>query len=324
LKTPQVHATWAVISFVLAGAAWIVSGRSGSDPGSAASSPAEARSLAALRARVAELEAERALRQPGAESQARLPESPATPVTETDEKIAAGGKPGAATPLSVDQIRALLKSAKKEDQSRAVLEIEAMTDRRQKLALLRAMVESGDRSLVSRAVPILKKMGDPESVALLSTVLSTEGPAGPRWQAAVALGDLGDPSAIGPLREAFRSSDLQVRSAAGYALDKFGQPEPAQAAMQTIAGMLQSPDGGIREDAVDMLTHIPMPGSLPLLVSALGDGTNNHVREDAADALGARKMVEALPYLEKALQDPAANVREAAQRAINRIKSAKP
>jgi len=318
LKTPQIHATWAVVCFVLAGSAWIVSGRSGGDPVSA---PSETRSLAALRARVAELEAERALRP---EPPARPPESPAAPATEPEEKSAAAAKPGAAAPLSIDQIRALLKSPKKEDQSRALQEIEAMTDRRQKLALLRAMIESGDRGLVSRAVPMLRKMGDPESVALLATVLATDGPAGPRWQAAVALGDLGDPSAISPLREACRSSDLQVRAAAGYALDKFGQPEPAQAAMQTIAGMLQSPDGGIREDAVDLLTHIPMPGSLPLLVTALGDATNNHVREDAADALGARKMVEGLPYLEKALQDPAANVREAAQRAINRVKSSKP
>jgi HEAT repeat protein len=67
-----------------------------------------------------------------------------------------------------------------------------------------------------------------------------------------------------------------------------------------------------------------MPGSLPLLVTALGDPTNNHVREDAADAMGAQKLVDALPFLEKALQDPSQNVREAAQRAINRIKTAKP
>ncbi|HUR38965.1 MAG TPA: HEAT repeat domain-containing protein [Planctomycetota bacterium] len=313
MKTLHLHATWAVVSFVLAGAAWIASGRSGGDSGPAGAAPVDARALAAMRARVAELEAERDLRKPGEEPPARPPESPATPPTEA--------KPAAATPLGIDQIRALLKSPKKEDQSRAVQEIEAMSDRRQKLALLRAMVESGDRGLVSRAVSLLRKTADPESVALLATVLATEGPSGPRWQAAVALGDLGDPSAISPLREAFRSSDLHVRSAAGYALDKFGQPEAAQAAMQTIAGMLQSPDGGIREDAVDLLTHIAMPGSLPLLVGALGDVTNNHVREDAADALGARKMVEALPYLEKALQDPAANVREAAQRAINRVKS---
>ncbi|MBV8880967.1 MAG: HEAT repeat domain-containing protein, partial [Planctomycetaceae bacterium] len=261
MRNLHLHAGWAIVSFVLTSAAWVVAGRNGSDPGPAA---ADARSLAALRSRVAELEAERASRSPGDSAPEGRSESAASLPKEAEERGGIGATAGPATALGIDQLRALLKSSKKEDQSRAIQEIEAMTDRPKKLALLRAMIDSGDRGLVSRAVPILKKLGDSESVALLATVLSREGPAGPRWQAAVALGDLGDPSAIPPLRDAIRSSDLEVRSAAAYGLDKFGQPEPARDAMQTIAGMLQSADGGIREDAVDLLTHIPMPNSLPL------------------------------------------------------------
>jgi HEAT repeat protein len=314
LKNFHLHAGWAIVAFALAAAAWVVSGRNAGG-GSPVPARAESRSEAALRARVAELEAERAAL--GNSSQARLPDSPAAVPKEEQKKPAAA-------PLGVDQILALLKSAKKEDQSRAIQELEAMTDRRQKLALLRAMVESGDRGLLYRAVSMLKKIQDPESVALLSSVLATDGPPGPRWQAALALGDLGDPSAIGTLRDAVRSSDLEIRSAAAYALDKFGQPEPAREVTQTLAGMLQSSDGGTRIDVVDLLDHIPMPDSLPLLVSALGDATNSHLREDAADVMGARKMVDALPYLQRALQDPAANVRGAAQKAINRINGSKP
>ncbi|HVE39795.1 MAG TPA: HEAT repeat domain-containing protein [Planctomycetota bacterium] len=314
MKNLHLHVRWAIVSFALVAAAWVVSARSGSGDGSS-KAPVGSPSLAALRARVAELEAERAELKSGDAPQARVAEAPAALPEQ---------KTPAAAPLSVDQIRALLKSAKKEDQSRALQEIEGMADRRQKLSLLRSMVESGDRGLVSRAVSMLRKISDPESVALLTTVLSTEGPAGPRWQAAMALGDLGDPIAITPLRDAYRSSDLEIRSAAAYALDKFGQAEPAREVMETLAGMLQSPDGGVREDAIDLLTHIPMPNSLPLLVTALNDATNNHVREDAADAMGARKMVEAVPYLQKALQDPAANVRGAAQKAISRINGSKP
>ncbi len=314
LKNLHLHAGWAIASLALAAAAWVVSGR---NAGGGSPSPArvESRSEAALRARVAELEAERAALPSGDASPTRRPESPAALPDQ---------KPPAALPLGVDQIRALLKSAKKEDQSRAIQEIERMTELRQKLSLLRAMVESGDRGLVSRAVSMLRKIADPESVALLSTVLATEGPAGPRWQAALTLGDLGDPSAIGALRDAFRSSDLEIRSAAATSLDKFGQPEPAREVMQTLAGMLQSPDGGTRIDVVDLLAHIPMPNSLSLLVSALGDASNSHLREDAADVMGARKMVEAVPYLQAALQDPAANVRSAAQKALNRINGSKP
>jgi HEAT repeat protein len=86
--------------------------------------------------------------------------------------------------------------------------------------------------------------------------------------------------------------------------------------------MLENPDGGLREDAVDLLSKIPLPDSLPLLVQALRDPSNSHLREDAADAMRDRRMTEALPYLEQALQDPAANVRDAAQKAIAKIKSA--
>ncbi len=313
-----------MVAFVLTTAAWVVSNRAANDANSGGPAPVDSRTVSALRARVAELEAERAARPSGDGPRAPLEEAPIVRPGEGDEKAAPAAKPGGAAPLDVRQILALLKSPKKEDQARAVQELDAMTDRRQKLMVLRAMVDSGDRGLASRAVPMLKKLGDPESIALLTAVLSAEGPSGPRWQAAVALGDLGDPSAISPLRDAYRSGDLEVRSAAAYALDRFGQREPAQEVLQTIAGMLQSADGGIREDAVDLLTHIPMPNSLPLLAGALNDATNNHVREDAADAMGARKMVEALPYLERALQDSAANVRSAAQRAIERINGTKP
>lgn len=322
MKTLHLHVAWAVVAFTGTLVATIAS-RRGSPEAEVSSEP---RSNAALRARISALEAELAKRNES--SAGETPTEPALTVVPAakgpDGTEAARPAAPAGPTLTVEQIRALLKSGSREDVARAIKEIDLMTDRPQKLAFLRLMVESGDQGQRSRAVSMLKKLGGPEAVALIMTVLSQEGSSSARMQAAVALGDLGDASAIPALQDAWRTGDVQVRSGVAVGLDKFGQREPAQAMVRTLAGMLQSSDGGAREDAVDILTHVPMPESLPLLVTALGDPTNNHVREDAADAMGAQKLVDALPFLEKALQDPSQNVREAAQRAINRIKTAKP
>jgi HEAT repeat protein len=312
VKSLHLHVAWAIVALTATLVAAIVS-RRGDATSSDPAASREVRTNAALRARVSELEAELAKRSgsPGGE----------TPASAGVASTAGGTAEGI---LTFDQIRALLKSSNRDDVAKALKAIDQITDRTQKLALLRMMVESGDQGQRSRAVPMLKKLGGPEAVGLLMTVLSQEGSSGARMQAAVALGELGDASALPALQDAWRSGDVQVRSGVAVALDKFGQREPAQDMVRTLGGMLQSADGGTREDAVDILTHVPMPGSLPLLVTALNDPTNNHVREDAADAMGAQKLVDSLPFLEKALQDPSQNVREAAQRAITRIKAPKP
>jgi HEAT repeat protein len=323
VKSLHLHVAWAIVALTATLVAAIVS-RRGDATSSDPAASREVRTNAALRARVSELEAELAKRSgsPGGETPASAGVASTAGGTEAKEAV----RPAAAAEgiLTFDQIRALLKSSNRDDVAKALKAIDQITDRTQKLALLRMMVESGDQGQRSRAVPMLKKLGGPEAVGLLMTVLSQEGSSGARMQAAVALGELGDASALPALQDAWRSGDVQVRSGVAVALDKFGQREPSQDMVRTLGGMLQSADGGTREDAVDILTHVPMPGSLPLLVTALNDPTNNHVREDAADAMGAQKLVDSLPFLEKALQDPSQNVREAAQRAITRIKAPKP
>ncbi|MBI3857102.1 MAG: HEAT repeat domain-containing protein [Planctomycetes bacterium] len=306
MKNAHLHFIWAIVALALAAVASLASRRTVPE---AAPAP-EGRASAALRARVAELEAE--LRRRESPGEGRTADRPvaAEKAPETTPDVPA---------LSVDQIRALLKSSNREEQGRGLREFEALADPPQKLALLREMVNSGN--FVTRAVSILKKMGGPEAVAMMVDVLAKEGPSGPRTKAALALGEMGDASAIPALQEAWRTGDLPLRTAAAVGLDRFGQRDPVQASLRTFAAMLEAPDGGTRVDAVDLMTEMLVPGSMPLLVKALADPSNSHLREDAADALGVHRMADSLPFLEKALQDPAANVREAAQRAINKIKT---
>src|SRR6185436_4955743 len=145
---------------------------------------------------------------------------------------------------------ALLKSSNRADQGRAIGAIEAITDRSQKLALLRDMVNSGKSQLVWRAVEMLGKLGGPEAIAMMLDVLSKEGPSGPRTKAALALGEMGDASAIPALQEAWRTGDLNLRTASAIGLERFGQGDPVQASLRTLAGMLEAVDGGTRVDAV--------------------------------------------------------------------------
>lgn len=310
MKNLHLHLGWAIVAVALAAAASLASRRTEPAPAG------DGRAAAPLRARIAELEAELAARRtPGPERTAEMPATAKAPEPAVDAP---------STALTANQIRVLLKSASRDDQARAFKEIEAMTDRPQKLELLREMLASGSRGQVSQAISALKKMGGPEPIAMLVDFLSKEGPSGPRTRAALALGESGDASAIPALQEAWRTGDLPLRTAAAIGLYRFGQRDPAQASLRTLAGMLEAVDGGTRVDAVDLMTEMLLPGSMPLLVKALADPSNSHLREDAADALGVHRMADSLPFLEKALQDPAANVREAAQRAINRIKSQKP
>jgi len=312
VKNLHLHFGWAIVAVLVAVAASVASRRAVSAP-----TPVGDRTTAALRARVAELEAELARRKAAGEE---------VPAAAPAEKAAdpPPGAPAPATRMSVDQIRALLKSTNRDDVGRAIREIDAITDRSQKLSLLRELANSGNSRLVGAAVSMLQKLGGPEAIATMIDVLSKEGPSGPRTKSALALGEMGDASAIPALREAWRTGDLTLQTAAAVGLDRFGQHDPLQVSLRTLAGMLEAVDGGTRVDAVDLMTDMLVPGSLPLLVKALADPSNSHLREDAADALGVHRMADALPALEKALQDPAANVREAAQRAIDRIKAQKP
>lgn len=306
MKNLHLHLGWAIVAVALAAAASLVSRRTEPAP------TADGRGTGPLRARIAELEAELAARRiSGPERDASAPLTPKSPEPTAEAP---------STTLSADQIRALLKSSNRDDQGRAIREIDGITDRTQKLAMIRELLNPGNSQWWSRAISMLKKMEGPEAIAMLVDVLSKEGPSGPRTRAALALGEMGDASAIPAFQEAWRTGDLSLRTAAALGLDRFGQHDPVQASLRTLAGMLEAVDGGTRVDAVDLMTEMLVPGSMPLLVKALADPSNSHLREDAADALGHHKMADALPDLEKALQDPAANVREAAQRAIARIK----
>lgn len=274
-------------------------------------SPAEpSRSEAALKAKIVELRAEIA----------KLHGERRVPAAEGPS----AGSHAAPPERPVEEVPApLIKSRSRAEQGLALKGLGSLAGREEKLALLRGMMEGADAGMKSRALSLLKTVGGADSVALAAGVLQKDGPAWLRSQAASVLGDLGDPAALGPLLDASRADDLQVRAGAVAALDRLGQSAPLHELLGTLAGMLDHPDGRVREDAVELLSSFRTPAVFSTLAKALGDPTNSRIREAAVDVLGQSRLAEAIPYLDKALNDSDPGVRAAAQHGLDAIRAAK-
>lgn len=312
MRSKSMHRASAIVVIVIAGAVAVAAGRS----------PAEhACPEAALKVKVSELRAEVA-RLRGGRGVPDVEQPPAgsgeTP-SERQVEVAEGGE----APLPLEAIPALLGSRSRAEQGLGLKAIGSLALREDKVALLREVLEGGDAAMKSRALPLLKTVGGAESVALAAGVLRKDGPSWLRAQAALALGELGDAAALAPLIDASRTGDLQVRAGAVAALDRLGQPAPLQELIGTLAEMLDHPDGRMREDAVGLLSTFRTPAVFSTLAKALGDRTNSRIREAAADALGQARLAEAIPFLEGALHDSEPGVRQAAQHALDAIRTAK-
>lgn len=104
---------------------------------------------------------------------------------------------------------------------------------------------------------------------------------GARYLAAKALGESGDPAAVGPLEKALADSDEGVRWAALDALGAIGTP-----ALPVLVGLLTSEDVDLRWGAAVTLGEVGDPAAVGPLGSALGD-PDRYVRTRAALALAA-------------------------------------
>lgn len=274
------------------------------------------RSEAALKAKIAALRAELA-RVRAEQRQVAVAEEPPPAASAQAGGIAQGAEPAAlveetAVPSASRSRGFVLRS------------LGSLKLREEKLALLRRILDGPDVATRSRALSLLKTVGGAEAALLAAGVLEKEGPSWLRSQAAGVLGELGDAAALAPLLGASRSEDLQLRAAAVEALDRLGHPAPLQELMVVLAGMLDHPDGRMREDAVELMSTFRTPAVFPALAKALGDPTNSRIREAAAEALGLTRLTEAVPCLEGALNDADPGVRQAAQAALDSLRSGKP
>jgi len=119
-----------------------------------------------------------------------------------------------------------------------------------------------------------------------------------RWEAAKALGRIGDPRAVHPLIAALRDDCVFVRGEAVEALGKIGDRDAAQ----PLISALKSSDNDIRLKAAEALGKIGDTKALRPLVAIVKDGKGNNedIRERAAETVD--NIINANRTLQKSLR----------------------
>lgn len=158
-----------------------------------------------------------------------------------------------------------------------------------------ALGELGDAVAVEPLIGILKNeemrgvrwktaeslaaIGAPSVEPLISALGHPDGDV--RWKAAIALGEIRDPRAIGPLIRQLSDSDRFVKSRVAHALGMIGAP-----AVHPLIRTLREGDGNLRWGAAIALGRIKDPQAVEPLIQALADKYEN-VRAEAAASLAA-------------------------------------
>lgn len=138
-------------------------------------------------------------------------------------------------------------------------------------------------------------------------------------RAAAALGAIGDPRTLRPLRDAYAGGDLSVKRATALAMRDLGDGSAVvNFVNQASYQMLSHSDGAQRLQAARQLRRLKDTSAVPSLRRALQD-SNSSVRAEAALGIGEVGDRSSLSALAVAKQDPVESVRKAAERASDWI-----
>jgi len=159
-----------------------------------------------------------------------------------------------------------------------------------------------DPDIQYEAAGALGDIGDPRAVEPLITALKNDEFSGVRWKAAESLARIGPP-AVDALIGALQHSDDDVRWKAAIALGEIGD----QRAIEPLIGLLCDEDRFVKSRAASALGMTGEPAVTPL-ISALREGDGN-LRWGAAIALGKIRDPRAIEPLIRALTDKYENVR---------------
>jgi HEAT repeat protein len=139
-----------------------------------------------------------------------------------------------------------------------------------------------------------------------------------RVAAALALGDLGDRSAVEPLIEKLEDVHSEVRQSAAIALGRLGD----ERGFAPLAAALAEGSADLRFQAAASLVEIDPQRAYDPLVAAVGDG-DAEVRANVAAALGEIGEKRAAGWIADLLEDAAPDVRFEAAYALARFGDAR-
>ncbi len=178
---------------------------------------------------------------------------------------------------------------------------------------LQEALNHSDSDVRFQAAIALGEVGNPQAVDALIAALN-HSDSGVRWQAAEALGKIGSPQAINALSAAFNNSDSTGISHVASALGNIGNPQ----AMDALISALNDSNSEVRKFAVWALGNIGNPQATDALISALKD-SSSEVRSRAAFALGRICNPQAVDALISALNDVDYHVRTEAAWTLSTI-----
>ncbi|MFQ5520302.1 MAG: HEAT repeat domain-containing protein, partial [Candidatus Methylomirabilia bacterium] len=175
------------------------------------------------------------------------------------------------------------------------------------------MLEDRDWRVRKGVVEALGQMGDARTVGPLIAALGDEGSTVQK-SAVRVLGQMGERRAVEPLIALLKSEDRHVREEVAEALDRLGwQPD------QDETGAFY----WMAKGQWNQCAAIGAPAVEPL-IAGLKSATGRHVRKAMIKALGRIGSARAVGALTAALGDEAADVGEAAQRALLEVGAAEP
>ena len=160
------------------------------------------------------------------------------------------------------------------------------------------------------AIIALGLLGDRSAVPSLIPFLENEGE---RVRAATALGQIGDPRAVEPIVATLTVTEKAYRNAAILALRRIGRP-----GLSALVRELRSPNVLMRQGAAAALVGVASPAANGPLVEALGD-TDVSVRASTARALGWRGNLAAIEPLVSVLADDHWQVVDAAVEGLGEV-----
>ena len=177
------------------------------------------------------------------------------------------------------------------------------------LELLISQLTAEDLEVRRSAVVALGRIGDSTSTPALLNTLNEESLA---IDAANALAQIGDPSAVDGLVNLIGNDDASIRQAAVSALNSLIPPSMSG----RIIPLLHDSDPNVRESAVKIAGYFGYPEAASALV-ALSHDPNERVRCAAIEHLAYVEDERAFDVLVHAIKDETPNVRAAAARALS-------